>query len=145
MRLTIASPISLVVDVDDVSYVRAEDLTGAFGILPGHADFLTTLALSVLSYKIGDAEHHVAVRGGILTVREGKFVEVVTREAVGEDTLEKLGAAVLERMRAEGREGLTSRLASNRMEVAALKQIQKYLSTGSGRIHQGSRMPVADK
>ena len=50
-----------------------------------------------------DREHHVAVRGGVLIVREGRFVEVVTREAVGEDTLEALGAAVLERMREEER------------------------------------------
>jgi len=37
MKLTIATPISLVVDADSVVYLRAEDETGAFGILPGHA------------------------------------------------------------------------------------------------------------
>ena len=142
MKLVITTPISLAVDADDVSYVRAEDETGAFGILPGHADFITTLAISVITWRSEDQRlHHVAVRGGVLIVREGRFVEVVTREAVGEDTLEALGAAVLERMREEEQKGASSRFASARLEIAALRQLQTYLATGRGRMVQGSPVP----
>ncbi len=142
MKLVVTTPISLAVDADDVSYVRAEDETGAFGILPGHADFITTLTISVITWKDGkDRTHHVAVRGGVLIVRQGRFVEVVTREAVGEDTLEALGGAVLERMRAETRESESSRFASTCLEVAALRQLQNYLASGRGRMVQGSPVP----
>jgi F-type H+-transporting ATPase subunit epsilon len=142
MKLVITTPISLAVDADDVAYVRAEDETGAFGILPGHADFITTLAISVITWKSGDERlHHVAVRGGVLIVREGRSVEVVTREAVGEDTLEALGEAVLDRMRKEEQEGQSSRFASARLEIAALRQLQTYLATGRGRMVQGSPVP----
>jgi len=143
MKLVVTTPISLAVDADDVSYVRAEDETGAFGILPGHADFITTLTISVITWRNGEGRlHHVAVRGGVLIVRDGRFVEVVTREAVGEDTLEALGAAVLERMRAEAQEGESSRFASTCLEVAALRQLQTYLATGRGRMVQGSPVPA---
>ena len=50
MRLTITTPLAIVVEADDVAHLRAEDETGAFGILPGHADFLTALAVSVASW-----------------------------------------------------------------------------------------------
>ncbi len=143
MKLVITTPISLAVDAGDVSYVRAEDETGAFGILPGHADFITTLIVSVVTWRNDDGrQHHVAVRGGVLIVREGRFVEVVTREAVGEDTLEALGAAVLERMRAEEERGESSRFASSCLEVAALRQLQNYLATGRGRMVRGSPVPA---
>ena len=44
MRLTVTTPLAIVAEADDVAHLRAEDDTGAFGILPGHADFLTALA-----------------------------------------------------------------------------------------------------
>ena len=43
MRLRIVTPLAVVVDEDDILAVRAEDSSGSFGILPGHADFLTSL------------------------------------------------------------------------------------------------------
>ncbi len=142
MKLVVTTPISLAVDADDVAYVRAEDETGSFGILPGHADFITTLTVSVITWKDReDRPHHVAVRGGVLIVRQGRFVEVVTREAVGEDTLERLGAAVLERMRKEEQAGDSLRFASARLEIAALRQLQNYLASGRGRMVKGSPVP----
>ncbi|MEJ2130708.1 MAG: F0F1 ATP synthase subunit epsilon, partial [Gammaproteobacteria bacterium] len=66
MRLVVTTPISVVVDEADVRHVRAEDESGAFGILPGHADFVTVLAISVITWRSHrDEEHHVAVRGGV--------------------------------------------------------------------------------
>lgn len=136
MRLTITTPLAIVVDTSDVSYVRAEDETGAFGILPGHADFLTTLAVSVVTWRDGGQEHHVAVRGGALSVHGGEHVSIVTREAVGESTLNELGDAILEQMRKEEESEESSRLAGTRLELAAIRQIQRYLATGGSRLHQ---------
>ena len=62
MRLSVATPLAIIVEADNVAHLRAEDDTGAFGILPGHADFLTALAVSVVSWRdVGGAEHHIAV------------------------------------------------------------------------------------
>lgn len=137
MRLTIATPMAVVVNATGVSYVRAEDDSGAFGILPGHADFLTTLSVSVVTWREAVEERQVAVRGGVLTVRGGDEVSIVTREAVVEETLSALGNAVLDRLRHEEDEERGAWLAGTRMELATMRQIQRYLATGGNRLQPG--------
>ena len=56
MRLRIVTPLSVVVDEEGVLGLRAEDASGGFGILPRHADFLTSLALSVVGWTSGDGQ-----------------------------------------------------------------------------------------
>jgi len=138
MKLLVTTPMSVIVDAEDVRHVRADDETGAFGILPGHADFITVLTVSVITWRNHrDEEHHVAVRGGVLTVRDGNLVEVATREAVGEDTLRRLGGAVLERFREETQADKASRVSATRLQLAAIRQLQRYLESGRQSIPQG--------
>ena len=54
LHLTITTPATVLVDRDDVARVRAEDESGGFGILPGHADLLTVLPASVVRWRSGD-------------------------------------------------------------------------------------------
>ncbi|MEZ5670682.1 MAG: F0F1 ATP synthase subunit epsilon [Alphaproteobacteria bacterium] len=130
MRLVVTTPVAVVVDADGVRHVRAEDATGAFGILPGHADLVTVLQVCVLTWRDGaGAEHHVAVRGGVLSVGGGT-VAVVTREAVGEDTLQRLGAAVLDRLRSDAEAEAAARTSSARMHLAAIRALDRYLRSG---------------
>lgn len=142
MRLVVTTPMSIVVDAEEVSHVRAEDETGAFGIQPGHADFVTALAVSVITWRnhAGD-EHHVAVRGGVLTVQGGDLVEVATREAVGEDTLRRLGEAVLARFRADAEAEEESRVSAARLHLAAIRQVQRYLASGRESVPRGPPAP----
>lgn len=138
MRLLVTTPVSVAVDAEDVRHVRAEDETGAFGILPGHADFISVLAISVITWRnhSGD-EHHVAVRGGVLTVRDGDLVEVATRDAVGEDTLRRLGRAVLDRFRDEAQAEEVSRVSATRLHLAAIRTLQRYLQSGRQPVPRG--------
>ena len=137
MRLLVTTPMSVLVNADDVRHVRAEDETGAFGVLPGHADFITVLSVSVITWRNHrDEEHHVAVRGGVLTVRDGDLVEIATREAVGEDTLRQLGQVVLERFREEVQAEEESRISATRLHLAAIRQLQRYLESGRQRVPQ---------
>lgn len=138
MRLLVTTPTAVIVDADDVSHVRAEDETGAFGVLPGHADFITVLAVSVITWRNrADHLHHVAVRGGVLMVRDGSLVEVATRDAVGEDTLRQLGRAVLDRFRAETEAETQARVSTTRLQVATIRQLQRYLEAGRQPVPQG--------
>lgn len=128
MRLSIGTPLAIVVDVDDVAHLRAEDETGAFGILPGHAGFLTALAVSVVTWRDRrGVEHHVAVRGGMLEVRDGDSIAVATREAVRSDDLHQLESEVLTAFRRGLEEDQAARTDAQRLYLAAIRQICCFL------------------
>jgi F-type H+-transporting ATPase subunit epsilon len=130
MKLVVATPLAVVVEADHVAHVRAEDDSGAFGILPGHADFLTVLGISVLTWRGGDGvRRHVALRGGMLEVRGGDNIRVTTREAVPGDDLGRLESEVVAAFRREVTEEKAARLDAQRLYLAAVRQIQRYLRT----------------
>jgi F-type H+-transporting ATPase subunit epsilon len=129
MRLIVTTPTAIVLDEASVHHVRAEDSTGAFGVESGHADFLTTLAICVVRWRnsSGDGEHYIAVRGGVLRVRDGTVVEIATREAVINDDLEHLRSEVLARMTANLDAERSARSGVLGLEHAAIRQIYRYL------------------
>jgi len=130
VRLTVTTPLATVVEADDVAHLRAEDETGAFGILPGHADFLTALAVSVASWRDDrGAEHHVAVRGGMLEVRGGNAIAIASPEVVSGDDLHQLESEVLARFRRQLAEEQAARTDAQRLYLAAIRQIVRFLRT----------------
>lgn len=140
MRLTVTTPTALVLERDGIRHVRGEDDTGAFGILPRHADFLTALAISVLSWRDDDGrEGHVAVRGGVLRVSDGERVQVATREAVAGDDLESLEDNVIRRFHGEDEAERQAHGASARMELAVLHHLRRYLHPDDERVHHIGR------
>ncbi|MGC1860989.1 MAG: F0F1 ATP synthase subunit epsilon [Methylocystis sp.] len=130
MKLTVTTPLAIVVEAESVTHLRAEDETGAFGLLPGHADFLTALAVSVVTWrnKVGE-EHHIAVDGGMLEVRDGEAIFVATREAVPGDDLHQLETEVLVMFRRRLEEEHAARTDSQRLHLAAIRQICHFLKS----------------
>lgn len=133
MKLAVTTPLAVVIEAEDVAGLRAEDETGGFGILPGHADFVTVLTVSVVTWcdARGDA-HHIAVRGGMLEVRDGKAITVATREAVCDDDLERLESEVLTRLRRETQEEEAAHADSQRLYLEAIRRITRILRPGRG-------------
>ncbi|MGO9450392.1 MAG: F0F1 ATP synthase subunit epsilon [Candidatus Binataceae bacterium] len=127
MRLVVTTPTEIALDESSVRHVRAEDPSGAFGIQPGHADFLTSLSICVMRWRNGGGEHYVAVRGGVMRVREGKIVEIATREAVIDDDLAHLRSEVLAAMAANVEVERSARSGVLSLEHAAIRQIYRYL------------------
>jgi F-type H+-transporting ATPase subunit epsilon len=127
MRLDITTPFATVLRTDQAAHIRAEDASGAFGILQGHADFLTVLAVSVLTWRDErDCEHHLAVRGGVLSVRRGS-VSVATPEAVAGEDLHRLETDVLTRFQRHVDEERAAHTAVQRLHLAAIRQIMRLL------------------
>lgn len=140
MRLTVTTPLAVVIEAENVAHLRAEDETGAFGILPGHADFLTALSVSVASWRDDDDnEHHVAVRGGMLQVREGRTIAIATREAVPGDDLQQLEAEVISRFHRQMSEEQSAHSDAQRLYLAAVRQIHRFLRPGDERSGPGVR------
>jgi F-type H+-transporting ATPase subunit epsilon len=132
MRLRIVTPLDVVVDEETVTAVRAEDATGSFGILAGHADFLTSLAISVVSWIRADGtRRYCAVRRGMLSVAQGKDVAVATREAIPGDDLPTLDKIVLTRFRADIEQERSERFESVQLQLNAIRRIVSQLQTSS--------------
>lgn len=127
MRLRVTTPVAVIEDAGDIRHIRAEDDTGAFGILPGHADFVTTLPTSVVSWRnAAGREHFVVVNGGALMVRSG-MVEIATREAIRETELDRLDRKVLDQLRLARDSEDEQRSAVTRLHLATMRQIQRML------------------
>jgi len=128
MNLTVTTPLAIITKANNVAHVRAEDDTGAFGILRGHADFLTALAISVVSWRDeAGAEHHIAVRGGMLAVSGGDSITIATREAVADDDLHRLETEVLTNFQRRSEKEITARTDAHRLYLEAIRQIYRFL------------------
>ena len=124
MRLLITEPTALVADHADVASLRAEDASGGFGILDGHADFLTVLAPSVLTWRHGDGRlGFCAVRQGVLSMRGGREVAVATRQAQLGTDIETLERTVIDRFMAEDDAERAARIAAARLHMEAIRRI----------------------
>jgi F-type H+-transporting ATPase subunit epsilon len=67
MLFELATPTRMLISVE-ADEVVAPGVEGYFGVLPGHAAFLTNLAPGDVMYRSGQSEHHVAVLGGFAEV-----------------------------------------------------------------------------
>jgi len=127
MKLTVATPLAIVVEKKDVVHLRAEDSTGAFGILRGHADFITALEISVVTWRDANGdEHHVAVRGGVLEVARDE-ISIATRQAVPGDDLHRLETEVITQFRRGLDEERTAHADAERLYLAAMRQIYRLI------------------
>lgn len=142
MNLIVSTPIATAVRTADARHVRAQDASGAFGIWPGHADFLTALSISVLVWRDGRGdEHYLAVRGGMLSVHGGDTVTVATTEVVAGDDLHQLETEVLRQFHLQIDEERLTRTDAQRLQVAAIRQIVRLLRPEYGGRGFGSPSP----
>ena len=133
MRLTVSTPTAVIEDVNAVRHVRAEDSSGAFGILPGHTDFVTVLPVSVVTWSAEDGrEGFVLVRRGVLTVNDGDKVEIAARGGYRDDELHELGTTVLQELRRHEESEDVSRTSEARLHLATMRQIEKVLRAERG-------------
>ena len=73
MRLELATPVRQLVSAE-ADEVVAPGSEGYFGVLPGHAPFLTTLGSGEVSYRHGREEGHLAVIGGFAEVQDDRVM-----------------------------------------------------------------------
>jgi len=132
LRLKIATPAAVLFDSEQVTALRAEDESGSFGILPGHADFLTVLTPSVLRWHEADGNlHYCAIEAGILSVTAGSVVTIACRDGVLADTLEVLETQI-QAARAKHLDAMRcARVEQTRIHAQAVRQLLRYLRPGA--------------
>ena len=124
LTLEVTTPMRMVV-AEEVDEVVAPGIEGYFGVLPGHAPFLTTLGIGVVTYRIGRDEHHLAVAGGFAEVRNDKVIILA-------DTAER--PAEIDRARAERAKERAERLLSGRQEDIDYARAQAALARALTRL-----------
>jgi F-type H+-transporting ATPase subunit epsilon len=84
----------------------------------------------VLSWRQREGrERHLAVRGGMLAVRDGRTISVATREAVAGDDLHDLETRVLSQFRQQAEQERSARTDEQKLYIAAIRQICRLLRT----------------
>ncbi|HUS96354.1 MAG TPA: F0F1 ATP synthase subunit epsilon [Hyphomicrobiaceae bacterium] len=133
MRLRIITPLSVVVD-EDIDSLRAEDASGSFGVQPGHAQFLTALAISIVSWRKAAVERFCALRGGLMTVGGEKsshtLIDIATREAVTGDDLTTLDREVLARFQSENDAERVEHVEMVQLQLNAIRRMVSRLHSG---------------
>jgi F-type H+-transporting ATPase subunit epsilon len=76
LKLTIITPEKVIVE-KDVDEVVAPGWLGEFGVLPGHARFITLLNIGELKYKTGGEEEHLAVNWGFAEINQTRMTVLV--------------------------------------------------------------------
>jgi F-type H+-transporting ATPase subunit epsilon len=128
LHLVIATPATVVRDLDDVVSVRAEDASGGFGILPGHADFLTVLDASVIGWtRAGGHAEYGVVSGGVLRVEGGRRISLAARSVVTGSDPERLKAEIVAAREALDDADRKARTADVGMQTRAVRQMVRYL------------------
>ena len=130
MGLRCVTPLSVMVD-EDIDSLRAADESGSFGIMNGHAPFLTALVVSIVSWQCSGGERYCAVRGGVLTVTDGSMIDIATREAVTGEDLATLDAEVLARFRSDAEEERVEHVETMRLQMNAIRQMINRLRPGA--------------
>jgi F-type H+-transporting ATPase subunit epsilon len=73
VKLEVVTPYGLILN-EDVDEVTAAGSEGEFGVLPGHAPFVTTLKVGMLTYKKGSEVSYIFVNSGYADVGPDKVV-----------------------------------------------------------------------
>jgi F-type H+-transporting ATPase subunit epsilon len=94
LKVELVTPYKKVLS-DEVDEITATGALGEFGVLPGHAPFLTSLKIGELAYKKDGALHHMALNWGYFEIENDKVTVLVeTAERADEIDLERAKAAL---------------------------------------------------
>jgi F-type H+-transporting ATPase subunit epsilon len=114
----------------EASYLRLRDRTGFFGIMRGHADFLTLLESALGYYRTpAGAEVFLAVDGGLFSVERGRMTISSPEVFEGDDAAEL--ARRIEATRARRQE--SERIFSRMIEGLEREFVKKTLTFLQGR------------
>ena len=135
MQLELATPTRLLVS-EEVDEVVAPGTEGYFGVLPGHAAFLTTLGAGELTYRQGRAERRLAVIGGFAEVSGDQIVilaeDVEWPEEIDRERAERARQRAEQRLAGKHPDGAQAEIDYNRA-LAALQRALARLQVASHR------------
>ncbi len=117
LLLEVVTPEKLLLS-QQVDEVIAPGTEGEFGVLPGHAHFLSTLTIGELRYRVGEVTSHMSVLWGFAQVTPTKVTILAEIAEKAEDIdVERAEAAVAKAQRRLEVGGLPSDLKEARISL----------------------------
>jgi len=96
LRLDVITPYGIIFS-DDVDEFTAVGSEGEFGVLPGHAPFVTILRVGMLTYKSGNQTGYIFVNSGYAGVRADRTLILADSAERSEDIDVERAKAALKR------------------------------------------------
>ena len=134
MLLELATPTRQLVS-EQVDEVVAPGEEGYFGVLPGHAAFLTTLGSGEVSYRKGGQESFLAIIGGFAEVRGDRVIILAERA----ERPEEIDRERAERARQRAEQRLAGRSAHGRDEEIDYARAVAALARALARLQVAGR------
>jgi F-type H+-transporting ATPase subunit epsilon len=101
--------------IDDVTSFVGQDVTGSFGILPGHSRFMTALVFGLARYRVNTgAWQYLALPGALLYFVENRL-EIISRRYLRDENYERINKRLDEQLRAEESELHATKESLHRM------------------------------
>jgi F-type H+-transporting ATPase subunit epsilon len=109
--------------IDRISSFVGEDASGSFGILAGHARFMTVLSFGLARYRsAGQPWQYLALPGAVLDFRNNELA-IASRHYLCDDDYERISTRLAGQLLAEEEELHAMKQSLHRMEEEILKQL----------------------
>ena len=109
--------------IDAVTSFIGEDASGSFGIMAGHARFMTALSFGLVRFRSGaEPWQYAAVPGGLLYFLDNKLT-ISTRHYLIDDNYERICQLLQEQLLAEEETLQTTKESLRNMEQEIFKRL----------------------
>ena len=114
-----------------VSFV-GEDISGSFGIMPGHARFITSLVVGLARIRLSrDSWQYLALPGAVLYFRDNRLT-ISTRRYLLDDDYKRISRVLREQLLAEEEKLYSIKKSLHKMEEEVLKRLWEMGRKGAG-------------
>ena len=135
MLFELATPTRMLVTTE-ADEVVAPGVEGYFGVLPGHAAMLTTLAPGEVTYRSGQTEHHLAVAGGFAEVGAERVIILADHaerpEEIDRERAERARQRAEMRLQGRSPDGASEEIDFARALTALARALTRLLVAGRG-------------
>ena len=110
-------------EIAGVTSFVGEDATGSFGILAGHARFMTTLVIGLARFRLGERPwQYLAVPGAVLYF-DNNVLTLNTRHYLLDEDYMRISQSLQEQLLAEEEKLRTTKESLHQMEEQVLKRL----------------------
>jgi len=119
-------------EIREVTSFVGEDMSGGFGILPGHARLMTSLVIGLARFRIGGGNwQYLALPGAVLYFHDN-ILTINTRRYLLDDDYLRISQLLEQQLLAEEEKLRSIKESLHRMEEEVLKRLWELSRKGTG-------------